>query len=206
LGQGSLNAVVPAGAPIKCESPYLAPGDENRPPLPSPAPTSCPPVAVDSVRFEPLSQPGRSHQAGPQFNVQDFMTDCALRDFVHERLEGLTHGLVGADADVGKLIGSTVRNFGQHTYRWQEKHRAGLVSQWHAMPSDMRDMYRTRASHFAKTPVVKDRYPAELDRFIKESAGFYRFFFSRRADHDRFTNHFGAGQPWSFPTAFMKAS
>jgi hypothetical protein len=116
LGQGSLNGVVPTGAPIKHDLPYLAPGDENRPPLPSPAPASCPPVAVDGVRREFLSQSGKSHQAAPQFNVQDFMTECALRDFVHERLEGLTHGLVVVDVDLGKPICSTVRNFGQHTY------------------------------------------------------------------------------------------
>jgi hypothetical protein len=53
---------------------------------------------------------------------------------------------------------------------------------------------------------VKDRYPAELDRFTKENAGFYSFFFSMKADHGRFTNSFGPGKLWSFPTTSMEAS
>lgn len=115
LGPGSLNDVVPTEVPIKPESPYPTPRDENRPPLSYSAPASRPLIGIDSVGCEPLSQPSRSCHTAPQFNVEDFMKECALRDFVHERLEGLIPGLDVLDADVGKPICSTIRNLRQHT-------------------------------------------------------------------------------------------
>ena len=205
-GQGSMNGVVPNEIPIKHESPDWVPGDENRPPQSHPTSLSRPQHGV-GVKKETLSPPlglynaTLPHETQP-VNVQDFMGECALRDFIHEKLEGLTHGVVGVDATVGKRVCSAVRNFRQHTYLRQEEHRAELVNQWHAMPAHAHEMYKRRASHFTITAVSADRFQAELDRFTKENAGFYKFFFSRRADYDRLAKLLDPGQRFPFLSFF----
>ncbi|RHZ58383.1 uncharacterized protein CDV56_104314 [Aspergillus thermomutatus] len=94
---------------------------------------------------------------------QDYITECAMRDFVHERLAELYSGCVGSESSI-------------------EHHRREFVQQWNTMPPDAHEWFKKRAllftrAHTAPTPQLL----AELHEFTSHNAGFYQYFSSRKA-------------------------
>ncbi|GFF62689.1 hypothetical protein IFM60648_00689 [Aspergillus lentulus] len=117
-----------------------------------------PPNACGLSRLE---SPAREHST-LSVGSQDYLTECAMRGFIHERVTEVLSGFVEERSSV-------------------EHYRRVFVQVWNVKGPDAREQYKNRAllftrAHSAPTPQLL----AELREFTTHSAGFYQYLFACR--------------------------
>ncbi|EAW16751.1 LOW QUALITY PROTEIN: uncharacterized protein NFIA_000950 [Aspergillus fischeri NRRL 181] len=142
--------------------------NENRVPSPKP-PHACGMSGLESpARLLGAKEATQGHNNLPA-GSQDYLTECAMRGFVHERLtETLASGI---DAEY-----SPEREF---------------VQEWNILPPDARERYKNRALLFTRAHSAStSQLPPELREFTSHNAGFYQYFFSHKDGFDAYVKHF----------------
>ncbi|GIJ86574.1 hypothetical protein Asppvi_005463 [Aspergillus pseudoviridinutans] len=103
---------------------------------------------------------------------QDYLTECAMRGFIHERL---------TEAHLSPVVaGSSI-----------DHQRRELVQEWNILTADGRDQYRKRALLFTRAhSAPTSQLLAELREFTSHNAGFYQYFFTYKDDFDAYEKNF----------------
>ncbi|GFF68332.1 hypothetical protein IFM62136_07245 [Aspergillus lentulus] len=145
--------------------------NENRVPSPKPPNARGITKLESPARLLGAKEPTQGHNTLPA-GSQDYLTECAMRGFVHERLTEILPSCV----DAGYC---------------PERHQREFVQDWNILPADARERYKNRALLFTRAhSAPTSQLLAELREFTTHSAGFYQYIFAYRPKFKAYEKHF----------------
>ncbi|GFF42819.1 nuclear GTPase SLIP-GC [Aspergillus udagawae] len=155
---------------IKREPQVWSFNNENRVPSPKPPNATGMSNLESPARLLGPKEDTQGHSTLPA-GSQDYVTECAMRGFIHERLTEILPSCVEAGSSI-------------------EHHRCEFVQEWNILPSDARERYKKRALLFTRAhSAPTSQLLAELHEFTSLNAGFYQYFFSFKDDFDVYEKH-----------------
>ncbi|RHZ70209.1 hypothetical protein CDV55_107798 [Aspergillus turcosus] len=158
------------GASIKPQPQAGSFSGENQVSSPKP-PNTCGTSKLESPARLGMKEAVQGHKTLPA-GSEEYVTECARRDFVHERLAKLYLSCAGAQSSI-------------------EHHRREFIQQWNIMPPDARERYKKRALLFTRAhsgPI--SQLLEELHEFTRHNAGFYQYFLSRKGYFENYEKFF----------------